>query len=40
MSYMLRQKLGASIMGSRTAARMGAVSAPANELTNNWLRRL
>jgi hypothetical protein len=37
---MLRQKLGASIMGSRHAARMSAVSHPANELTSNWLRRL
>ena len=27
-------------MGSRHAARMSAVAAPANELTNNWLRRL
>jgi len=37
---LLRQKLGASIIGSRNAARMSAVSAPANELTNNWLRRI
>ncbi len=40
MSYLLRQKLGATIIGSRNAARMSAVSAPANELTNNWLRRI
>jgi len=42
MSFTMRSKLGASsILGSRRAMRMssGAI-APANELTNNWLRRL
>jgi hypothetical protein len=42
MSFTMRSKLGASaILGSRRAMRMSAGSiAPANELTNNWLRRL
>jgi len=42
MSFTMRQKLGTSMMlGSRRAMRMSAGSvAPANELTNNWLRRL
>jgi len=42
MAFTMRQKLGTSIMlGSRRAMRMSAGSvAPANELTNNWLRRL
>ena len=42
MSFTLRQKLGTSMMmGSRKAMRMSAGAvAPANELTNNWLRKL
>lgn len=37
----MRQKMGTSLMGAaRSASRMSAVSAPANELTDNWLRQL
>ena len=37
----MRQKMGTSLMSAaRGASRMSAVSAPANELTDNWLRQL